>query len=216
MTAVESPIRTLADLQRELGDIAADRILMVPSPGTATEQDLLRYVDGVDPVLCELVDGTLVEKPMGLRESILAVFLCSVIRQFVRERNLGIVTGSDGTLKLWQGLVRLPDVAYVSWDRIPGRRVPDEPVREIAPDLAVEVLSQSNTPREMERKRGEYFAANAQLVWEVDPESRTVTVYTSPSDFRLLEGDKVLDGGLVLPGFSLPLSELFGELDQHG
>ena len=216
MTAIEWPVRTLADLQRELGDIAADRILMVPAPGTATEADLLLYVEGVDPVLCELIDGTLVEKPIGLRESVLTVLLVSALRKFVKARKLGIVTGTDGPMKLFEGLIRLPDVAYVSWDRMPGRRIPKEPVPEIAPDLAVEVLSQSNTRREMERKRGEYFAANVTLVWEVDPVSRTVKVYTSPDDFTELQQTDSLGGGSALPGFSLRLSELFGELDQHG
>jgi Uma2 family endonuclease len=173
-------------------------------------------VEGVDPILCELVDGTLVEKPIGLRESLIAVFLGGEIRQFVVARNLGIVTGTDGTLKLWEGLIRLPDVAYVSWDRIPGRQIPAEPVPNIAPDLAVEVLSQSNTRREMERKRGEYFAAGVRLVWEIDPNTRTVAVYTAPDTFVTLQQSDVLDGGSVLSGFAIPLTELFGELDRHG
>jgi len=216
MTTLELPVRKLADLLRDLGDVPADRILMTPPPGTATEADLLRLVDGVDPVLCELVDGTLVEKPMGLRESLLGIFLASLLREFVVPRNLGILTGSDGTLRLWQGLVRLPDVAFISWDRLPGRRIPKEPIPELAPDLAVEVLSASNTRAEMTRKRREYFKAGVQLVWEIDPEARAVTVYTALEKFATLRESDILDGGSVLPGFTLPLSKLFGELDRHG
>ena len=72
---------------------------------------------------------------------------------------------------LFRGLVRIPDVAFTSWERLPGRRVPPEPIPELAPDLAVEVLSQSNTEAEMTRKRGEYFAAGVRLVWLVDPDA---------------------------------------------
>jgi len=216
MTTLELPVRKLADLLRDLGDVPADRILMTPPPGTATEADLLRLVDGVDPVLCELVDGTLVEKPIGLRESLLGIFLGSLLSEFVIPRNLGILTGSDGTLRLWQGLVRLPDVAFISWDRLPGRRIPKEPVPELAPDLAVEVLSQGKTRAEMARKRREYFKAGVQLVWEIDPETRVVTVYTALDEFQTLQESDILDGGSVLPGFALPLHKLFGELDRHG
>jgi Uma2 family endonuclease len=129
---------------------------------------------------------------------------------------LGIVTGTDGTMKLWQGLIRLPDVAYVSWDRIPGRCIPKEPVPDIVPDLAVEVLSASNTRAEMDRKRREYFEAGVRLVWEVQPKSRVVIVYTSLVDSAVLQQSDTVDGGAVLPGFSLSLPELFGELDRHG
>lgn len=216
MTTLEAPVRKLADLLRELGDVSADRILMTPPPGTATEADLLRLVDGVDPVLCELVDGTLVEKPMGLRESLLAVFLGRLLHEYVATRNLGIVTAPDGTIRLWQGLIRLPDVAFISWDRLPGRRVPKTPIPELAPDLAIEVLSRSNTRAEMSRKRQEYFKAGVQLVWEIDPEKRVVTVYTSLDESRELRDSDVLDGGQVLPEFSLSLPVLFGELDRHG
>jgi Uma2 family endonuclease len=214
--APKTPARTFADLLRNLGDVPPDRILLSPAPGTATEADLLRVVDGVDGQLCELVDGTLVEKGMGVRESLLAFALGGFLRDFVRPRNLGFLTGPDGTLRLWEGLVRLPDVAFISWDRIPGRRVPDEPIPDLAPDLAVEILSVSNTRAEMERKRGEYFRAGVPLVWEIEPRARTVTVYTALDKSTVLSANDVLDGGSVLPGFSLPLANLFGELDQHG
>ena len=82
-------------------------------------------------------------------------------------------------MRLAPGLVRIPDVSFVSWDRFPDRRVTREPVPAIAPDLAVEVLSESNTKAEMDRKLREYFAAGARLVWYLDPEDRTVRVYTA-------------------------------------
>jgi Uma2 family endonuclease len=81
--------------------------------------------------------------------------------------------------------------------------------------LAVEVLSRKNTAREMERKRGEYFTAGVKLVWVVNPNRRTVTVFTSPGESREYAQSDTLDGGQVLPGFSLSLQTLFAELDQQ-
>lgn len=211
----ETSVRTFADLLRDLGNIPPNRILMQPPPGTATEADVIRLHDHADRN-CELIDGTLVEKAMGVREAFLAAALIAILHQYVRPRKLGIVLGPDGAVRLWAGRVRMPDVAFYSWDRLPGRRIPDEPIPELAPDLAVEVLSESNTRAEMVRKRGEYFRAGTQLVWEVDPRTRTVDVYTSPDHPTVFRGSDTLDGGAVLPGFALSLAELFGELDQHG
>jgi Uma2 family endonuclease len=107
-------------------------------------------------------------------------------------------------------------VAFTSWDRLPNRCVPTEPVPELAPNLAIEVLSRSNTPGEMAVKRQEYFTAKVELYWEVDPAVRVVRVYTSPTQETTLTAADILDGGSVLPGFSLPLQDLFAELDRHG
>jgi Uma2 family endonuclease len=173
----------------------------------------LKVAARADKRVCELVDGTLVEKGMGYRESLLAGFLFSLLRTYCRRFNLGLVSGEQGTLRLWEGLVRIPDVAFVSWDRIPGGRVPEQPIPDLSPDLVVEVLSESNTRQEMERKRGEYFRAGTRLVWQVDPRARTVSVYTAPDNPTVLRDTQVLTGAPVLTGFSLPLSELFAELD---
>jgi Uma2 family endonuclease len=208
----QPPVRTVGDLLRRLGDVPADRVRFTPLPGTATVADLLRDENR----RCELVDDTLVEKPMGVKESFLALVLAELINPHVRRHNLGILTGADGTYELVSGLVRLPDLAFVSWDRLPGRRLPDEPVPNVVPDLAVEVLSASNTPAEMARKRGEYFRAGVRLVWEIDPRARTARVYTSETAFADLAAADALDGGPVLPGFALPLADLFAELDRHG
>ena len=75
-------------------------------------------------------------------------------------------------MKLAEKLVRIPDVSFTNWDRVPGRVVPDAPVPDLAPDLAVEVLSEGNTREEMERKLKEYFHSDVQLVWYIDPRKR--------------------------------------------
>lgn len=208
-------IRTIADLLDNLGGIPASRVLFHPSPGRATEADVID-MEQRENRLCELVDGVLVEKAMGFRESLLAMVLGTFLNDFVRPRNLGLVTGADGMVRLFPGLVRIPDVAFASWASIPKRRVPTEPIPQLVPDLVVEVLSKSNTDAEMTRKCGEYFTAGVLVIWLVDPESRTVTVYTAPDQSTVLDETQTLDAAPILAGFSLPLRELFAELDRQG
>jgi Uma2 family endonuclease len=215
MPVASASIRTLADLVYRLGGVPLDRIRFHPAPGTATVADVIRVWEQ-EKRPCELVEGVLLEKTVGYIESQLAVFLAGLLNAFVRPRNLGIVTGADGTVELVADLVRIPDVAFTSWDRLPGRRRPTDAVPRLAPNLAVEVLSRGNTPGEMAAKRQDYFTAGVELVWEIDPERRTVTVYTSPTAVTMLGVGDTLDGGAVLQGFTLPVADLFGELDRHG
>jgi Uma2 family endonuclease len=77
-------------------------------------------------------------------------------------------------------------------------------------------LSAGNTARELVRKRQEYFAAGVHLVWQVDPHTRTVEVFTAPNQSTVRHEAQTLEGGMVLPGFILPLQELFAELDLQG
>jgi Uma2 family endonuclease len=208
-------LETLADLLAHLGGIAPERVRLHPAPGTATEDDV-RSVHDHEGLLCELVDGVLVEKAMGFRESLLAAALIVTLGNFVRPRNLGLVTAPDGMIRLAAGLIRIPDVAFISWDHLPNRRVPTAPIPALAPDLAIEVLSAGNTAREMARKCREYFAAGVRLVWLVEPETRSVAVYTTPEHSTVLREEDTLEGGAVLPGFALSVRELFAELDREG
>ena len=105
-------------------------------------------------------------------------------------------------VRLAPGLVRIPDLAFISWQRLPERRVPTDPIPGLVPDLVVEVLSDGNTAAEMDRKRREYFAAGVRLAWFVDPVARTVEVYTAANQSTLLEAEQTLDGGK--PDFLCP------------
>jgi Uma2 family endonuclease len=201
-----------AEMVERLGNIPLARIRCTPPPGTATERDLLIAMRRSDR-LYELVDGTLVEKTMGLSESMIAGQVLIEIGIFARRQDLGIPDGADGTVRLLKGLVRIPDVSFFCWDKLPGRVLPSEPIPDLFPDLAVEVLSESNTPEEMERKLREYFLAGVRLVWMIDPRQRTAAIYTAPDGpTAILDETQTLDGGNVLPGFTLPLAELFARL----
>src|SRR6185437_14593023 len=107
MATAPSNIKNLADLQHRLGGVPLDRIRFHPWPGSATTHDLLE-VQRREGVLCELVEGVLLEKTVGYTEAGLAFFLGLLLDAFVRPRNLGIVTGPDGTVELAAGLVRIP------------------------------------------------------------------------------------------------------------
>ena len=208
------PTWTLADLQEHLGGIPPDRIRLIPPPGLATEDDLLRIQTEEDR-LFELIDGVLVEKTMGYYESVLATVFIQLIRNYLDDNNLGIVLGSDGTLRILPAQVRAPDVSFLSWRHFPNRKLVRKAIPNLAPDLAIEVLSPSNTKREMDRKLREYFQAGTQLVWYVDPEPRTVTVYTSVTQSEILGEDQSLDGGDVLPGFQLSIRDLFARAGER-
>lgn len=213
----EPELGNLAELLARLGGIPPERVRLHPPPGTATEADVLEALEAPRKRICELIDGVLVEKAMGYRESVLASALIEFLNAFVRPRNLGLVTAPDGTVRLWAGRVRAPDVAFFSWSRMPGRKCPAEPVPTLSPDLAVEILSRSNTEAEMYAKREDFFSAGVRLVWQIDPQTRTAEVYTQveQADVILAETDS-LDGGPVLPGFRLSLLQLFAELDRAG
>ncbi len=200
---------TAADWVHALGDVPLGRILCDPMPGQATEADVLRYVDGDDPRLVELIDGTLVEKAMGFEESEIAIQIAYLLKLFIVPRHLGRVGGADGTVRLRPRRVRIPDVGFYPYARLPGGVMPRGPIPDVAPDLAVEVLSVSNTRREMELKRADYFAAGTRLVWEVDPPARAVDVYTAVANpTRFAESD-TLAGDPVLPGFTVVVGDLF-------
>ena len=198
-----------------LGGVPMDRVIWDPWPGTADEADLLRYVERDDKRLCELIDGTLVEKPMGYSEGRVAMRLGGRMEVHASDNDLGAVAGADGTLRMASvDRIRMPDVSFIAKSRLPGGKLPREKVPALAPDLAVEVLSESNTPAEMRQKLREYFANGTRLAWYVDLERRVVAVHRDDSGEPaevLGEGD-LLDGEDVLPGFSMPVAVLFRDL----
>lgn len=199
----------LAEFHERLGGIPLSRIVLNPPPGTATEEDALAAAEAPQKRLCELVDGVLVEKAMGYWESQIAFYLGSLIVNFVVERDLGAVTGSDGTFRLRPGSVRIPDIAFTSWKRLEGEEQFEHSAPPVAPELAIEILSESNTASEMARKREDYFKAGVVLVWEIDPIARTARVERINQPVRMFVESDNLDGEDILPGFSVQLADIF-------
>ncbi|MDA1233097.1 MAG: Uma2 family endonuclease [Planctomycetota bacterium] len=199
----------------DLGHVPAYRIISDPAPGTATWQDVVRILESQHRI-CELVDGTMVEKTMGWQESLLAGVLVQWLRNYLDTSRLGVVTGADGLTRLFGDTVRSPDVAFVAWDRLPDRRIPSEPIPELVPNFVIEVLSTGNTYSEMSRKRREYFHAGVQLLWMVDPRDRTVAVYRSSTDVTVVREGGTLTGDAILPGWTINTGDLFAKLDEQG
>ena len=151
---------------------------------------------------------------MGFREEYLASLIFRAVSRYLDVHNIGAVVGSQGLIRLMPNLVRLPDLTFTRWDSADDPadiEDPDTAFLEVVPDLVVEVLSESNTPREMAIKLGEYAAAGVKLVWYVDPDAKTVTVYPKGRERgkKVLTEADTLDGGSVLPGFALVVRELF-------
>jgi Uma2 family endonuclease len=204
--ATELPIETFDALHERLGRVPLSRIRVKPAPGDATEADLSR----APKPICELIDGVLVEKPMGDRESLLANYLGRRLGDIVDPNDLGVLLGADGYFRLGGKQLRAPDASFTPWSAFPLEgEIPEEAYWSVAPALAVEVLSPDNTTAEMDRKIGEFFAEGTKLFWVIDPDTRTAKVYTSPKRFKELDETGTLDGGKVLPGFKLPLADLF-------
>ena len=145
--------------------------------------------------------------PAGGRHGQLAMRLGRELANFVVEQDLGTVVAAETGFLLAHDpdTVRAPDVAFLR----AGREVADGFI-DGAPDLAVEVLSPGDRPGYVREKVVEWLETGAEAVWVVDPRARTVTVHEQARGLRVLEETDTLDGGGVLPGFTLDLRELFG------
>jgi Uma2 family endonuclease len=203
---------TIADVHAHLPGFPDDRILTCPSPGTATEEDLLE-AESRTGFICELIDATLVRKTMASYESMLAIALAYFLQRYLDENDIGSLTGGDGLLRILRRQVRAPDVAFIRWERLPKPGTPKPPIYSAVPDLAAEILSKSNTKAEMDRKLEDYFEAGVRLVWYIDPETRTAKAYTAPVKWTDVGANSSLEGGRVLPGFELPLANLFARVE---
>lgn len=208
------PEWNLADLHAHLGRVPLARIRLHPAPGTATEQDAIRIHDR-EGRYCELIDGTLVEKTVGWYESLLAVIIGQLLNNYLDEHPLGMALGADGALKIFPDMIRIPDVSFIRRERLPKHKLPRRPIPALIPNLAVEVLSPSNTKGEMRRKLKDYFASGVELVWFIDPAQRSAMVYTAPGNATRVDETGELDGGTVLPGFRLSLRDLFARADRQ-
>lgn len=160
----------------------------------------------------ELVKGEIVPmSPASTKHGQIVFRLAFEMGKFVDENQLGAIYAAETGFTLSQNpdTVRAPDVAFVAAERIPADGVPETGFWAIAPDLVAEVVSPNDRVSDVQDKVTDYLTAGVRLVWVVDPQSKTATVYHSRDNVQLLLADEALDGGDVLPGFKLPLSKLF-------
>ena len=177
--------------------VTADELLAMPDDG-------YRY---------ELVKGELIRmSPPGNEHGITAMNIGAPLHQHVKRNKLGAVYAAETGFLIYQNpdSVRAPDVAFVRQERVDeAGRVKGYWVG--APDLAVEVVSPSDTVREVEGKVAEWLEAGAQMVWVVSPKLHTVTVYRSLTDIKTLTEKDTIDGGDVVPGFQISVAEIFAQ-----
>ncbi len=164
-----------------------------------------------DDMLYEVVDGQVVEKKMSARETEIASILVQLMGPYLKANRLGKVVGEMlFRINLENDLRRRPAVAFISHARWPfNRRVPKVTPWDMVPDLAIEVISESNSAYEVQDKVHEYFAAGVSRVWVIYPDQAEIYVYASPTQIDVLKIGQELDGGDLIPGFRLALAVLF-------
>jgi Uma2 family endonuclease len=195
IASVPSSIESTSTV-RENGPVAPSTQLTLPVP---------------DDILYEVVDGKIAEKNVGPTEVVIANILGQDLGIFAKTNRLGrALIEMIFRIDVDKDLQRRPDVAFVSHARWPyNRRVPNVPVWDMVPDLAIEVVSPTNTAFEVQQKIHEYFDAGVSRVWIVYPPQREVYVYASTTRIEVLQIGQDLDGGDLLPGFRLSLATLF-------
>jgi Uma2 family endonuclease len=183
---------------------------LISSQGMTDEEFIALPEDGNR---YEYVDGELIiVANSGLEHGYLAVTLSCFLTIFVRNHQLGITCDSSTAFKMKTGNKRSPDLAFIDRLRLQGVKRLPKGFFEGAPDLAVEIISPSNTFEEIHNKLVEYFENGTRLAWVILPDEESVLVYHQPKPSRLLKLEDSLDGEDIIPNFSLALTELFQEL----
>jgi Uma2 family endonuclease len=172
-----------------------------------TAKDLLEMGEAGE--WCELIDGELVQlSPSSLPEARVVRTTQQLLDRFVLQNRLGEVFGPDLGYELTPHRVRAPDVSFVTAEKAAAYGIPGG-FAKLVPDLAVEVLSPDVKYGYLQRKIRDYFEVGVRLLWIVDPDMQTVTVYHTPLDPRVLPVAETLSGENVLPGFSCQVGDLF-------
>jgi len=160
----------------------------------------------------ELVKGVYIERsPASAKHGKVAMKIALLVGLHVESQRLGEATAAETGFLLSRSpdTVRAPDVAFISQARLPASGVPDTGYWPLAPDLAVEVVSPGDDPDDVQQKVQEYLTAGTRMVWVVYPKTRTVTVYRSLKDVKVLRADEIISGEDVLPGFERRVGEIF-------
>jgi len=174
-----------------------------------TAEDLLKLPP--DNLRHELVRGELTTMPPTSGEHGTSTFnISGILRDYLKANPIGVGAGAETgfIISRHPDTVRAPDCAFIHKDRIPPGGIPKK-FWPLAPDLAVEVLSPSDTASEVMEKIDEWLTAGTRLVWVVDPAKKTVGVYAPDRRQRILKSTDQLEGETVLPGFSLSVAEIF-------
>lgn len=156
----------------------------------------------------EFIDGKLEKKEMPTaKHSGIATRFVIKLGIYLEKNNIGRVYADNTLFKIGANR-RIPDAAFVSSDKIPTTGEPFD-IWDFAPDIAIEVISPSERHNKVERKIADYFKAGVREVWKIVPESKTLTIYFSPTEIRVLTENDELTCEEILPKFRLKLSDIF-------
>lgn len=190
--------------------IFADAVATVPRVWTEEDVERLERETGKR---YELVDGIPQEKgPVSMEHSYLIAALNRRLGNYAADNKYGIVLESSAVYRMSEGNTRKPDVSFVAKERLPEKRLTTKPF-DGAPDLAVEVISPTDIWWEILEKLNQYFASGCRLVWLISPPDQRVLVYRADRRSYFLQVGDSLDGEEVIPGFTMPVAELFAELN---
>ena len=174
-----------------------------------TPEEFLEYP--LEDMKAELVRGELrVSPPGGGPHGFAGARLIARLVMFVDPRRLGRVLGDGVGYQLLQlpRTVRVPDASFVRADRLPAEGI-GRGLLKFAPDIAIEVLSPSETASDLQEKLDDYRVSGTTLVWVVDPVRRSVMIVSQSEPLKMLHESDILDGGSVLPGFSCAVIDIF-------
>ena len=162
----------------------------------------------------ELINGEVIDLGnSGIEHGNISAYLCGLIELYARKKKLGVTCDSSTAFSLKSGNKRSPDVSFISKERLQGIKRLPKGYFQGSPDLAIEVISPNNTFEELHQKIVEYFDNGCRLVWVINPDEKSVLVYHQPEPDKLLNVTDNLDGEDILPDFTLPVLDLFMELD---
>lgn len=174
-----------------------------------TAEELLRLPDR--PYRHELVKGELITMSLpGEEHGAVIMNIAAPLALYVKRNGLGVVYGAETGFQIERNpdTVLGPDIAFVRKDRVEKTGI-SKGYRFGAPDLVVEVISPSDNMKKVERKVQLWLSAGARMVWAVDPKTRTVEVYEGSDTVKVLGEADDLTGGSVVPGFHLPVADIF-------
>ena len=161
----------------------------------------------------ELVDGELVDMDGAPRHGIVAAELARFIGTHIKATDLPLYVGNATGFRINAYTLRFPDIHVTTWERMAVYDEAEGAFPHFAPDVAIEVVSPSNTPAALARKTAEYFANGTRAVWIADPVPRTVRIRRPGQPERVFGVGDILSGEPEIPGFACPVADIFAVLD---
>ena len=173
-------------------------------PKLMTEEEFMRLPDNGRKY--ELVDGEARVVPASFQHDIIGMTVGSLLRPAAKGR--GYIAGAQAGFRMTSANIRCPDISFTRKEHYPDG-VPSNAFGSVAPDLCIEIISPSENRADLERKLREYFDSGAEQVWRMYPETETIEIFSSPTNFHVLSSEDEIDARELLPDFRCRVGDLF-------